>query len=877
MAFEENGPWSDYAQTAPQSAPSAPARPNTTTIYKVRTRDGYEFEFEAPTGSPEAELHKRAMQNAPQHPRSETGQIDLTGAVISPSTSYDQTALANYRPDARTPQPGEKLGADEDLAFNMDRVTLGGVLGEDSATKTGPHYTPEQEAQLVAAAKAGDAGRIVALSHQFGGSAGTQIDPEQAQKLAAYYSDPAHRGAEPGFDYSKTDAASEEAYNAKKFRGYDKLPIGELRKNDVLPEQADAFARGAALGLDDEIDGIVSSVIHGGTVEDNIAKARAIAKYDEQNHPVERIAGNFAGSLLLPTRVAKVGRPAAMTAMREALAAGADAKVARALAQQAARRAITGQMAKEGLAYGAGTGAAGADGDVEDRLVGGITGGATGLAAGAGTGAAATQLARLKGISSSDAREGRALIEAADRQGVDVLPADVGGPITRRATSMTAQTIVGGQPIIAASERMTTQAATARDRIAESVGTALGREAAGRDALSGAQKFIQSSGAAARSFYASAEKASDGIAVDAPKALAALDRNIAELAQTPGGASGLSTLRAIREDIAKGNLSVLGIRNMRTALRDQFAKEGLRGSDLERRVGQVVDAASEDVSDGLRSAGRPDAAAMFAKGDAAWRERVQTIDNVFRPIIGTRENPRSGEQIIRALTADLQGNNARAIKFLRSLPPEEQSNLRASIIGGLGRSRNGAQNAQGDAFSLPVFLTHWNEIGESAKAAYFGPEARAALNDLAKIGQGAKEALGYANRSNTGGALGGLMTIENALTGASILGGPVTFAKVVGSQYALGRLLASPRFARWLARAPKTSLSSPAYIDRLSRIAKAEPGIANEVLDLQRRLNAAFSSSTPAQAAADEPVDEPPWVQYQKQGQEEQNTSEQLP
>jgi hypothetical protein len=322
-----------------------------------------------------------------------------------------------------------------------------------------------------------------------------------------------------------------------------------------------------------------------------------------------------------------------------------------------------------------------------------------------------------------------------------------------------------------------------------------------------------------------------------------LDKHIAELAETPGGAPGVATLRQLRDDLAKGNLSVSGIRRMRTVLRDQFIKEGLTGSDLQRRVNMVVDAAAEDVTTGLKARGNAHAAELFAKGDAAWRKRASLIDDVIEPIIG-KDGTKSGEAVIKTLTADLQGNNARAVKFLNSLPESERANVRASIIGALGKAKAGKQGSEGENFSLDTFLTNWNQVGKSARAAYFGPEANAALSDLAKIAEGTREAQGYRNFSNTGGVIG------NGVTALTALAGVLPFIKVVGSQYAIGRMLASPRFARWLARAPTAKAAKIAYAQKLSGIAKAEPAIASDVLSLQSRLLEALNDNVARPLAA---------------------------
>jgi hypothetical protein len=236
--------------------------------------------------------------------------------------------------------------------------------------------------------------------------------------------------------------------------------------------------------------------------------------------------------------------------------------------------------------------------------------------------------------------------------------------------------------------------------------------------------------------------------------------------------------------------------------------------------------------------------------DKQWRERLSTIERVIEPIIGKADAPRSGEEIVAALQRAGKGNAIRLGKFIDTLPSEESGMVRATIINQMGRAGDGAQNAAGDAFSLAKFLTDYNKLTPSAKVTIFGAEGRAALDDLAIVASGTKAAQQYANHSNTGGVVGNLMTMGSAT------GGLPTFLTTIAAQYGLGRLLASPRVARWIARAPRTGLSGPAYIERLSRIARAEPAIANEVLQLQQRLTDAFASS-PARLAADEAGNEP--------------------
>lgn len=664
-----------------------------------------------------------------------------------------------------------------------------------------------------------------ASMQRYAGVRGFEISDEQAQ--AAFDATQSGQGVEVGTPtYRKPD-------------------ISDVR-NGIGDDPRRALLRGvpAVVGLDDEAGAIVDMLLRGGSWEENLARNRAIRDFDEENHAIARTAGTIAGGALLPSGAASSARSAAVEALRAGL--GREA------ALSAARGALARTMATEGAAYGAAHGAGATDGSALDRGIGALAGSVVGGVSAPVLGVAG---GKLFGPSAAGAAERNALTEgqevaaAAARQGVDVLPADVGGPATRVATSAVAQTIPGAPSIVSAAKKTIEQAQGVRDRVAAKFGQALRQEGAGQTAKKGARSFISRTSAEARKLYDEAENAAGGASVPPTKAIATLDRHIAELSETPGGANGLARLQALRDELAKGDVTVRGMRNMRTALNDEFAEAGLRSSDIKRRVDQVTDAAAEDVISGLQAQGKQGAAQRYRVADRYWRNRVKTIDEVLEPIIG-KNNDKSGEKIVQAITSDMQGNNARAAKFLRSLPEEEQGIVRASIISNMGRSTKGTQNAEGDAFSLSTFLTNWNEIGDTAKLAYFGKEGRAALNDLAMIAEGTKAAQRYANHSNTGGALG------NLVTGLTAMSDIMTFGKTVAGEFALGRLLASPRFARWLARAPRkpNAGAERAHLATLTKIAQSEPAIAADVLDFQAALQRAMASPA-ATAAAEEEKD----------------------
>jgi hypothetical protein len=285
---------------------------------------------------------------------------------------------------------------------------------------------------------------------------------------------------------------------------------------------------------------------------------------------------------------------------------------------------------------------------------------------------------------------------------------------------------------------------------------------------------------------------------------------------------------------------------MRTQLRDEFEV----GTDLHRRAMQIVDAASDDVVLALNRAGRPEAAQAYKAADAFYAQRMRTIDEALEPIVGRNSRTNelgaiSGEDVVKNLEAAARGRSRRLEAFVRALPEEEASTVRASLISNLGRP-TGSSPLQ--TFSMETFLTNWNKMTRQRTSLrtvrnVFGPEATAALNDIAEVANASRQAMGYANRSNTAGAAAGSLTL-----GSAFLGIP-TLLVTLGSQAGAGRLLASRRFAKWVARAPRAQ-DQDKHLARLSGIASAEPAIANEVLQFRDALRASNDNLLRGQAAA---------------------------
>lgn len=697
--------------------------------------------------------------------RAATAQLDVLDAALTLGTgaAYTKEQLEGYR-QSYFPQPGD--GPDV-VADKQERLK---VLLEAARVKAG------------AAAPAIDR----ALSNAGVGEEGDGTGDRNTLVSAV-------RRPDGQFDLTWGDGRKEVA---------DSIPFSSGATADVDASQVtgisdaqrdtalggvQAFSRGVAdtitLGFNDEIRAGVDTVFSGGDYSSNLNRQRAIDAQDERLNPYARLGGQIAGGFVLPTGGATG-------------AAG---------------------LARVGALYGAGYGAGSAEGSAYDRLVGGIGGGVIGGATGGALGAVGSRLAARGGGGGPAGGSGASdLMAAAQRQGVDVLPADVGGPMTRRFSAGVSQSPFGAGRITQAVENRDAQFAGRVRDIASAEGAPVRQEVLGETARTAAQRYIDNSAAEGRRLYEGARGLAEGVTITPANAVANIDAQLAELAPTSNtDAPLIAGLQRLRADLANGDtpnsLSVDAIRRLRTSTRTEAQSEGLRASDYQRRAGLVLDDLAEDIASQLP----PEAAQAFRRADQAWSERLNVIDDTMSAILGPKDN-RSAEGVANRLSKMARGDSARLRTFVDNLTPEEGGIVRGSLINDLGRAASGQQGAEGSAFSLNTFLTNWDRLPDRTKSILFRGDSRAAIEDLARIAEGARGSAKYTNTSNTSGAGHVLSTLAGVLSlGTSI---PV--------EYMTGRLLASPRFARWLARPPRDSRAS---IRRLEQIAVREPVLAPDI------------------------------------------------
>lgn len=638
---------------------------------------------------------------------------------------------------------------------------------------------------------------------------------------------------------SREQAIEQEAARLDKVQG--KLGITDLA------------GQGVTLGLSDEAAGVgtaISEVLMGdldlSNVPRNYELGRDVARQRLDDARERYGWGGTAAEVLGGGALGKV-----QGGLSPLMASG------RSVAQRGVpvtRAAIQGQLARTAGREGAVVGGVGGygygeglEGSTSNALLGAGGGGILGFGAQRIGNALANRTPAAARVAGAEVQQ------AADDLQIPVIPAVTGGATDRRLTGGARQGFISDRPISNAVGRMEAAGAKARDRTASSTGRVLENEEAGDAVRHAANVYSRRTSNIGGRLYERADRLAGGERLPLPTAIQAADAEMAQLAKGPGGSQSqlYKDLKKLRDQMAGGSFEVDGIRAFRTRLRNELTERGLRGTPQDVAFGRILTAAEDDVISGLQAAGKGNAAGALRTAAAFWRKRVETIDQVLEPVLG-KNAPRSGEQIVTALErmADPKtGNASRLRQLFDAMPQDEANSVAATIIGRMGRPTAGAAERAGDGgFSFNTFLTNWNNMSPRARAAMFPPETRQALDKLATVSRGVKQAGSAMNTSNTAGAT----AVQFMISAPQLaLLEPLTTLGLTVGQWTVGRLLASPRIARWIAGAPKNPQARSAYIARLGGIARAEPALANEIGLFQRALN--DNAATVTRAAAQEP------------------------
>ena len=697
------------------------------------------------------------------------GDPNVNGTVASPpspspSPSPSQRAApppaggASANPfdriDPPSPQPADKLE---------------GHFGDDMPAQPATRMSPEDEAHLHALYQTGTQDDILAFQH----SKGFSTDTAQLAKFVAGRD----AGMKGGDDVRYTLAPA---------------PYGDDGRAAVR-----GAAQGATFGTSDEIHGFlngVTSLLHGGNYSDvydrTVDADRAQLGYDTEHHGVQSFLGNLAGGLLTGVGWEKSG----LTATKEAIAlrAGSEAVASGATAQEAqviAARAVAKQMAVEGGAFGTAYGVGSGDGGVQQRLTGGIEGGIAGAAGGAllgklGVRSAANSL--VDGAEAPAATDASQVAQAAERQGVSILPQDVGGEGIGRATQGAAQSTFGSPVVRRAADRLyssfsnrvgelagdaakpadagnivASQAAQAADRstaaaastsgaVQAALGDAPDATGAGQLVQRGVSRFMDDTADKAKQLYDKVP-----IAAAQPAQLGATRRVLQDMtaewesnpklgaifqnnrlsgyldALTPNAQktdTGLldASGQPITKDVTEGgSLSWQDLSEFRTRVGDMLADPRMSEKIAPRQLRALYGSLTQDMEATAQSAS-PEALSSWKRANNYYDGRMKRVQNTLSMVVGDRKDatPNEGFSTLQSMLKDGPTGNASAFsRVMRSIPPDDATAVRSAIVSNM---RGGPQ------FDPDKFSGAWGKLSERGKSALLPePGMRLMMDDAA--------------------------------------------------------------------------------------------------------------------------------------------------
>lgn len=686
---------------------------------------------------------------------------------------------------------------------------------------------------------------MVTFTDQFNKANGTQVPYPMRNKETGRAISAAQRGKPFDLGLAQFDARTVKlAEEKKRNAGRDTAFKGGAK---------DGISLGGGDELTGAVEGLAGALRGEGSFSDlygvNRDAERIYADYQRETHPYLYGAGQIAGSAAIPGFGAKTGM----------------------------------QVARVGAGAGGLYGFNSAEGNIGDKFAGGVEGMAAGAAGGVigreflGAGLAGRSLAShyatptaggITGAGTAAAMRAQqiATAQGADDLGIQLPRYVAGGTTANRIGAVFDQSPFGAPVIRRATNTMLDQSESARNTIAGRAGNVLDPESMGDAAITGAKATFKGNRASAGKLYDQADVLNGGTRYGLPSAIAKVEQNIAQLVDTPGGPPPkiLGALQSIRKNL-DGEWSPEGIKRMRTSLSDQFVEAGMAPGDASRRAKGIVDAAEADLMGGMRAAGKGAAAATLKRASDRWAANEQLKENVLDPILGINRE-KTGAEVAKGLTAAFKNNPKRARNFVASLPEEQARDIRASVISQMGTPGSGGQNAEGQAFSLDIFLTHWNDI-KAVRAGIFEPSTLTALNKLANIAERAKTAGQAKNHSNTGSISVALATSGPMLAApaALVTGNPGVAAGLVLASVSAAlaqnwgaRLIANPGFAKRLAATPMTTpASAKSYWSGpwVQRLAATNPEIREPLMQFQQRM-VANDNMLPSVAASPDDAEE---------------------
>lgn len=461
-------------------------------------------------------------------------------------------------------------------------------------------------------------------------------------------------------------------------------------------------------------------------------------------------------------------------------------------------------------------------------------------------------------------RELPAIVGAGKAEGVTVNRAMVDHGAQQKVTAV-GKTMTGGRMMQRDMAQIGGQIEN-RTKALGNGGDVLEPAAAGQRIQSVAEKSIKQSGQQLGRRYDRLEKATEGLKVPPKEANAVIDNVLGKLKETPEtNKEEIAFLEGMKSDFGK-DLSVAALRRVRTTLRKKISKGDLTFGEDEANVLSIMDAASSDIANGLRAAGKGAAANEFKAVDQAYRDRMDFIKGTLQRVIGKRGANLSGEQVYANLKGMMssRGDSGGLLRIMKTMEPEEKFDVAATIADALGKGQDGS-------FSTSNLVKHIEKIPHAARVAIWGEDGAKSLDNLQRLAAEHKRVAGALGGSPTGVANDYRSFLLNLLVGfgtggatGSTMKGAAVAGGLMGAKMARdavnARLLMSPKITGWLRSAPRTNNPEAinAHFDRLKAIAVREPGLAPQIRQLQEAILKTANDNAARTGAAAASPDEGP-------------------
>lgn len=513
-----------------------------------------------------------------------------------------------------------------------------------------------------------------------------------------------------------------------------------------------------------------------------------------------------------------------------------------------------------------------------DRVIGNLVGGAVTVPASAVESVVGKLVGEAPKIpvvpKPSAATANQDFAAAADRQGIDYMAADLPKATKSKFMTSLSHLTLGGIPLAEQGAKNVASAGAAVDRTAAAIGSVADKTGAGQAAQRGAKQFMGSTAETLNNLESRIPIAAEAPAVvsntrGALSNLAQLfasNPKLAEAFRDPRIAKFLDALTPQATKEATGVLDAAG----NPITRDVTHGGGLSWDDLRAfrsRVGEIIGQpglASDGAQIGqlralygaLSNDIRQTATEYGPKASNAWsrwnnyaRARSDRIENVVSLILGKdgERGPQSAFEAMQRLAQSKGGDPIKLARTLRSMPEEEASSVRATMLDDLGDASAGKQDHTGSVFSPAEFVTSWNKISDRAKNVLFTGDHRDSINDIVKVLSGMKASTTFANTSKTG-----IGVVASTHTIPALMANPIIGAIDMALQYGGGKLLASPSVARKIAGTPLNAKGAASYWSRpwVNDLARRNPIIAGEIMAFQKSILAHANDNVVSSAVA---------------------------